>query len=1444
MKNTFKLHLGKMFFLYLLGALCAALAFSALQIGISAAGSDETVLYVHAETGSDEASGSSPDMPLKTLTRAINVLKDTGGRIVIMNAYAVPSTVTEPVHTAPITITSTDGLNDYGLSGAKLTFGNALRYVLNGDTTFENIQIDFANTLNFVANYNHITFGMGVTTNNTSSGNGIYVVGGYQSPANDVDVTKDSHITIQSGSFYVVVGGTRQLASGAQNMTFTGTHYIDISGGTIARVYGGSVERQYSNHAQITVSGGTIDQLFAGGDLSRRLNGNAVFTLSGGTIKELSINNVLGSADVYLTGAAVSKASVSCYNDEVANLEKTANKPKTLYYNALFYQNADIETLGAEFDTIVNNTRIYVKENASGSGDSLANPASFSAAFVKLAATGGEIAVTGSLHLNNFAEPAHSAEIRILGLDEDDALNISGTYSLAGKTVFDHITLTAENCSFDAEHGHLTIRDTVTMSGKADVTGSAALYTGIYGTINGGTADASITLDGAVAETVTGGTTSADIEIINGLINTVKTTESTIKLFSLNISGGSIQKLEINNVTEHLELVLYGGTVGAYSASGISVQGTLKLNESMYSLSDLGSAAALFSLNDENIVYLAGGGTGNGTAPSVPLGSLADAYAALPNGGVIVLCGEYTLSEAFINVTNTSKITITSVYGDTDYAKTNGAKLRFQANFYCGGETEFHDITLVCAKNYGALYGNGYTFTLGDNIVSERYTGINTYLSVMGGGASSVIRSETDLTINSGKWQRVRGGNAASSIRTLGVNMTVNGGEFFERLTLGGAASHIGDINVTINGGIFYAGVFASTLDTDRLSLNSNVVLTVNGGTFYGTIAAASTTLGTYSGSYSVYINGGDFAHVTDLTGTSKLNGGMTSALYPASNIDLEANETGTLSFTNPIRSNGADPWLFFYEGNYYYIATGSTQLTLFKAANIADLQYASGTVIYKPDTGKMWSKNLWSPEIHYFGPEDFGEEYAGWYCFIACDDGNNVNHRMYVIKCLTDDLMGPWGHPVTGEANVPIKVESPDYPALTDETWAAGQTIIRIDGALYTMWVGESGRGTSNFYQTINIAQMSNPWTITGTYGVICTPEYSWEMGGAAYNASTGASYPKVVEGGTAVYGSDGSIYVVYSGSGYWTTEYKLGQLKYLGGDPLDIQSWEKLPTPILSKSMNINGCGHASYVTDTDGQGWICYHAYIGYDTSSGRYAFVEPYTADKNGVVIGSGTKKPAAIDTVYTVNLNPRPLADKTSSFDSIVQVSESFPFIRTYADQFTDVTTSHWFYSYVKNAYGIGLANGTSETAFSPDSNFTVAQALTAAANIHSIYHKKTIDTANAAKWYDPYVNYCIENSIITADQFTNYDTNISRGDMAIVFANILPDTEYVAVRSGTNPDVSSNMACSAAVQKLYNAGIVGGDADTGNYRPNDEIRRSEACVIFTRIALTSTRDKG
>ncbi|MBQ8836791.1 MAG: S-layer homology domain-containing protein [Clostridia bacterium] len=182
--------------------------------------------------------------------------------------------------------------------------------------------------------------------------------------------------------------------------------------------------------------------------------------------------------------------------------------------------------------------------------------------------------------------------------------------------------------------------------------------------------------------------------------------------------------------------------------------------------------------------------------------------------------------------------------------------------------------------------------------------------------------------------------------------------------------------------------------------------------------------------------------------------------------------------------------------------------------------------------------------------------------------------------------------------------------------------------------------------------------------------------------------------------------------------------------------------------------------------------------------------------------------------------------------------------RDYTGAFVDVTESHWFYKFVKTAYEYKLANGTSETKFSPDNKFTVAQALTAAVNIHTAYNGTSVRAAaDGEAWYVPYVEYCTEYGIIADGQFANYDANITRGDMAIVFANILPESEYEAVRSVTPSDVVEEGTVYPAYKLLYEAGIVSGDAGTGNFRPDDEIVRSEACVIFTRIAVTSERAK-
>lgn len=196
----------------------------------------------------------------------------------------------------------------------------------------------------------------------------------------------------------------------------------------------------------------------------------------------------------------------------------------------------------------------------------------------------------------------------------------------------------------------------------------------------------------------------------------------------------------------------------------------------------------------------------------------------------------------------------------------------------------------------------------------------------------------------------------------------------------------------------------------------------------------------------------------------------------------------------------------------------------------------------------------------------------------------------------------------------------------------------------------------------------------------------------------------------------------------------------------------------------------------------------------------------------------------------------------ASAPTLRQDAARFAQVRTYTDNFADVQKNEWFYRYVGLAYAYGLANGTCKTAFSPRGSFTVAQALTAAANIHTAYYGTRVPQAYAGQsWYAPYVEYCIRYGIIARGQFTAYDTPITRGEMAEIFAAVLPAAAYTARRTELPPDVAPDLHCYDAVAKLYAAGIVGGDAGSGNYRPNDSILRAEACVIFTRICAAAER---
>ncbi|MBQ8837629.1 MAG: S-layer homology domain-containing protein [Clostridia bacterium] len=1448
--------------------LFAFVLLTAATLSVGAFGYEDNYFYVNSETGDDHADGYSADTAVKTFTQACRYAVSSGAEkayIVFTNEYSIPSTVKELSHpNTEFVITTKDATTDYAeTNGAKIVYGSGLRWYLNGDTTFDNLLFTYTKSIVFVAQYNHITFGENfVNTRIDDANNVIYIVGGYQSPLDDCINNLDSHITIKGGDFDYVIGGSRQKGTGASGITFTGTHYLEVEGGTIEKLFGASYANQINTAAVINISGGDIGAFYVAGDATRRFEQDATVTITGGKIGEMHVNNVVGAATVYLLGGSVGSMDVTFGSTEIATMERKANKDDTLYYDAHYYTKEQIAAFSDGFEVVENVSKIYVKDGGTGAGTSESDATSYENAIKLAAESDSVIVIAGLVTLNNFVEPAHENEIVIEGLTSTSTLKIEGTYTFSGKTSFRNMRLSG-TATLDASNGAVAIENTVGNYHTYNIVGSAELYTGTYASV---TAAGNVYVDGATVTSITGGTDTLSVEVVSGTVGTIKTTDTSVKNANISISGGTVDKVVFNNVTSSLSYLLYGGTVKAYEVSGTNVTGALKMGEG-YTTDALGAAAAIFEVDNTVVYYLKDGGTGNGTSVTAAGGSLPDAFAAIGNNdGVIVVCGSYDIpvysstGSGFVVPEHTGEILITSVYDGVDYRKTSGACVNILQNIYLGGDIKIDGLDLVCKKSYGGILAAYHNLYIGADVNCYYGGSVTTYPSVVGGTYLAVENVSGSVTINGGTWQRVRLGNSTGVPVNASLDMTINGGTFLEKIAISTTSTHSGgDLSLTVNGGTFNAGIVGASMTSDDYSCTANMSVTLNGGTVYGKVVPTDTKYGTFHGTWSVTLSGGDFAHISDIKGTADVNGDMTSTLYVSENLDINEELTGTYSFTSLVRNspNGADPWLFYHDGFYYYIATAAGNgLQLVKAANLGDLANATSTQIYKPEKGHEWSAHLWSPEIHYFSPEEIGEEYAGWYCFLGSqpddawhaangevdDPAGFGEQRAYVIKCLTDDLTGPWGNPITGEANVPQKIQFPDSDFNVNEL-TGGCSVITINGTKYITFISEVGRETSgtsnfNFYQTINIAKFTNPWTIEGQPQVICKPDYDWEKGG-----SEDGIHPQVVEGSTAVYGPNGEVYIIYSGSGYWTAKYQLGQLTYIGGpngDPTDINNWSKKPTSIFSQSAELTGCGHASYVTDTDGQGWICYHAYPKGDKS--RRAYVEPYYFTDEGVVIGDGSGHPAKMDTVYTANLNPLPVAERVSDFDKTETVKATFAFARDYDGRFTDVTTSHWFYSYVENAYELKLANGTSDTKFSPDNTFTVAQALTAAVNIHSIYNGKTVRaTASGEAWYAPYVEYCVENGIITEGQFTNMDANITRGDMAIVFANILPEEEYADIRSGSNPDVTSDMACYEAVAKLYKAGIVGGDSGTGNYRPGDSIKRSEACVIFTRIAMKSAR---
>ncbi|MGW6929186.1 family 43 glycosylhydrolase [Lentzea sp. NPDC054927] len=276
-----------------------------------------------------------------------------------------------------------------------------------------------------------------------------------------------------------------------------------------------------------------------------------------------------------------------------------------------------------------------------------------------------------------------------------------------------------------------------------------------------------------------------------------------------------------------------------------------------------------------------------------------------------------------------------------------------------------------------------------------------------------------------------------------------------------------------------------------------------------------------------------------------------------ASNQQWQLVKLAAGTFTNPIKRNGPDPWLQYYNG-YYYLATTTwnSTITMRRSRTLAGLSSAADTVLFTLSGRPNGCCNMWAPEFHLLN--------GRWYLYYVA--GQNVpdynpTQRLHVLESSGTDPMGPY-----------------TFKADLGSTWELDPSILQHNGKLYLM--GSAIDGT----QSLTITPLSNPYTISGARRTISQPTLAWER-------QTGA----VNEGAEPLY-RNGRVMIVYSASACWGPDYKLGLLTLTGSDPLNRSHWTKSPNPVFQRNDG-NGVfapGHNGFFKSPDGtEDWIVYHA-----------------------------------------------------------------------------------------------------------------------------------------------------------------------------------------------------------------------------------------------------------
>lgn len=293
-----------------------------------------------------------------------------------------------------------------------------------------------------------------------------------------------------------------------------------------------------------------------------------------------------------------------------------------------------------------------------------------------------------------------------------------------------------------------------------------------------------------------------------------------------------------------------------------------------------------------------------------------------------------------------------------------------------------------------------------------------------------------------------------------------------------------------------------------------------------------------------------------------------------------------------------------------------------------------------------------------------------------------------------------------------------------------------------------------------------------------------------------------------------------VTSGSDFQCSEYITRYYKTVYGSSLKGFQVTTTPKPgdyiYATASQRGKGYGHYAVIKSVNGSQLTLIEQNWAWRSNGTVYAA-------KNRVIPYGGNY--VGTYTIYT------PIGTPVSSNDSV--------------SGFSDLSTSHWGYSYIMSLVNSGIIKGYDDGTFRPEGNVTRAEfvkmigedAIKRGNNVPN-YTNKRFNDVNASHWAYTYINWAKVKGIVNGKSANTFEpeSKITRQEMAVMLHN------YATVVLGKSFSSSSNTFgdkgaieswATDAVNAMYGAGIINGK--NGNFEPKSNATRAEAATMLHRL---------